>query len=223
MSDDLASVRVSVAALLRVFLPDGQGLVLVDARDRAFGPLGGVIGHHPDAAAALATFDWTPDRPPGLFGVYDLRGVLPAAKLPAFRAWFDAGAGRESGLECLRRELAEEMVEAGCEQLVGHLDGVGLVHALSVVEEPAPVAGKPYEQTRHFEIFDLDHERCERAARLQDELVALATDADVTTVVAATRDDVARGALGSTPIGTQTRHLISAARDDHDGTAVRMC
>src|SRR5207245_503250 len=42
----------------------------------------------------------------------DLRGYVPGGKLHLLASWFAGGQGRETGPECMRRELDEELREA---------------------------------------------------------------------------------------------------------------
>jgi hypothetical protein len=201
----LSTIRVSVAALLRVKADNQAHLVLVDTGGPVISPLGGALAYYPAAEPLLADLDWRPERERAGAGLVDLRGRLPARSFPAFVAWLNSGRDRESAEAGLRREVTEELHEAGHGALAGHVGTARLGHLRTVTEEPEPVAAG-FLQTRRFEIYDLladDHE----PAHLRDQLVALAADPAVPTVLAVSEADIASGRVGSARIGTQAAYL----------------
>lgn len=189
-----------MAALLRVSTWYGR-LVLVNTGKRMFGPLGGAFMHVPGTEHVLAGMDWQADT---LLGA-DLRGVLPQDSLREFRAWFDSGDGRESGADCLRRELAEEFVETGLDHLVDLLDGVGFVHLLTVTTPLHDNDGR--RETRTFELYDLDS--MPRSRALRNELVNLAGDPLTSKIITVTRSQVRRGRVDGVLIGSQSRYIAA--------------
>jgi hypothetical protein len=206
-----ASVRVSVATLLRVRTGD-QRLVLVDTGGAVIGPFGGALAYHRAAGPLLDGLGWRPEREPA-GPLVDLRGVLPARSFPAFVAWFEGGRDRESGEQGLRREVVEELDEAGLHAVAGLVAGAELAHVRTVTEEPALLAARGMVQTRRLEVYDL------LAGALADRLVALAADPGVATVLAVSEADIAAGRVGSARIGTQAAYL-AAEFTDRPGVSV---
>ena len=199
------AVRVSVAALLRVPV-DEHRLILLDTGGKVVGPPGGGLAYYPAARDLLADLGWHPERAAAADGRTDLRGQLPERSLRAFLGWLGREQDRESGQQCLLRELAEELAEAGRPELVEYVPSIELAHVGTYVELPAPVAGKPYAQTRHLVVYEL---LPTGGTELRDRLVALATDPAAPTVIAAGRLDIACGRTGSARIGTQAAYLAT--------------
>lgn len=203
----MSTIRVSVAALLRVRADDQAHLVLVDTGGPVIGPLGGALAYYPAAEPLLADLDWCPERELRGAGLVDLRGRLPVRSFPAFVAWLNSERDRENAEAGLRREIIEELHEAGHGALAEHVAAARLAHLRTVTEEPEPVAAG-FLQTRRFEIYDLlagDDE--DEPHRLRDQLVALAADPAVPTVLAVSAADIAAGRVGSARIGTQAAYL----------------
>lgn len=194
-------VRVSVAALLRVRLTDGR-LVLLDTGGPVLGPLGGALVYYSSAAELLGGLGWLPDREPDTQGRVDLRGRLPGRSLPAFLAWLETGQHRETAVQGLRREIGEELAEAGHAELVDDVPSAELTYLGTRVEGPAPVAGDGYDlQLRRFDVFEL------APGCLHDRLSDLATDPWVSTVVPVSPLDIARGWHADARIGSQAAYL----------------
>lgn len=194
-------VRVSVAALLRVRLADGR-LVLLDTGGPVLGPPGGALAYYWEAGGLLAELGWCPERQPDTQGRIDLRGRLPGRSLPAFLAWLETGQHRETAEQGMRREIGEELAEAGHAELVDDVPGAGLTGLGTRVEGPAPVAGDGYDlQLRRFDVFEL------APGCLHDRLSDLATDPWVSTVVSVSLLDIARGRHDDARIGSQAAYL----------------
>jgi hypothetical protein len=217
----LSTIRVSIAALLRVRADNQAHLVLVDTGGPVIGPLGGALAYYPAAGPLLADLDWRPEREPDDAGLVDLRGRLPVRSFPAFVAWLNSERDRESAEAGLRREITEELHETGHGALAEHVATARLAHLRTVTEEPEPVAAG-FLQTRRFEIYDLLAGGREPAL-LRDQLVALTADPAVPTVLAVSEADIAAGRVGSARIGTQAAYLtdtitgrtgITVAADD---------
>jgi hypothetical protein len=199
------TIRVSVAALLRVRLADSR-VLLLDTGGPVIGPPGGAVAYRPAAADQLAALSWRPEREPAA-GQIDLRGVLPAGNLPAFLDWLAAGDGRESAEQAVRREAAEEMTEARHPDLADHVAGADLAYLGARIEPPTPATSTSYDLVmRQFEIFDLVP-----GGELHERLTALAADPAAPAVRAASTEDISRGRLGTARIGTQTAYLIEPA------------
>ncbi len=98
-------IRVSCASLCRIER-EGRFLLLLNQNRRSKGlyvlsPIGGALALFD--AGRMAEFDATFEDP----AARDLRLVMPASAIPAFRAWFSTREGRES---TPFRELREELV-----------------------------------------------------------------------------------------------------------------
>jgi len=188
------TLRVSFSALLRV--RDRGQIVLFrsPARPDAFSPPGGVFKYFEPAAPELERLGFHEERggPRGEGARFDLRGFVPYRARGRFCRWFAGAAFREDAAQCLRRELAEELAEVGFAGLTGRLRGLGLRPVGTSVEGPSPVPGKPYLQLRHFEILELIAAP-DRGIALHRELLELARDPAVDTVIGATAAEVVHG------------------------------
>lgn len=145
-------VRVSAAALLRLRALAGGQYVLAHMAG-GWSPFGGAIqmlGPVPVLDAA----GWKPESNGGQWG-RDARGTVPLQMLPVVHAYLATGAGadREAGEDCLRRELREEFAETGAQHLVDLVEGIRLQLSLTVIETPSTGGGSG--TWRYLEIFDL--------------------------------------------------------------------
>jgi hypothetical protein len=215
-------VRVSYAALLRIRDDDRHVLFGSGSRPGAFTPPGGVFKYFAPAADLLDRMRFQPDRWVERAGGMraDLRGVLPAQAIPEFRRWFASGAYREDAVECLHRELAEELAEVGFPELAGHAQSLRFTPLRTIVEGPRAAPGKPFKQLRRFEFHDL---LCtdQAAAELKRRLFELADDPAVTTIISVTATDIAHGRAGSALIAPHSAYLIGEQRTWPDLPAVR--
>jgi len=180
------SVRVSFAAVLRIL--DNDRIVLVESRSRpgAFAPPGGVLRHDgPDELPRL-----------GFAGDHEdhLRGFLPARSIDGFVRWFDSGAGREEGVACLRRSVAEVLADFGV---------AGQNLSFDRLSTEIECSGQ---ELRGFEFYDLVG-----TPPARDRILALAKDSRVHTVFTATAEDVARGHVGAAVIAPHAAYLTSRA------------
>jgi ADP-ribose pyrophosphatase YjhB (NUDIX family) len=121
-------VRVSMASLLRIQDDDRYILVHSPYRPDSYGPPGGVIKYHPAARPALDRLRFREELRVDQRMRSDLRGFLPGRALPGFVRWFDRQEDRESALECVRRELAEELAEIDHPELAVGIDRLHFTH-----------------------------------------------------------------------------------------------
>lgn len=212
-------VRVSYAALLRIRDDDRHVLFGSASRPGSFTPPGGVFKYFAPAADLLDRMRFQADqRVNGMRA--DLRGVLPAQSVPEFRRWFASGAYREDAVECLQRELDEELAEVGFPELAANVQSLRFAPLRTIVEGPRAAPGKPFKQSRRFEFHDL---LCtgQAAAELKRRLFELADDPAVTTIISAAASDIAHGRAGSALIAPHSAYLIGEQRTWPDLPAVR--
>lgn len=213
-------VRVSVAVLLRVQHDDLYVLAHSPLRPHTFGPFGGAVKYHPSARPRLDALGFQEEERTDERMRCDLRGFLKATALPAFARWLDAQRDRESAVECLRRELAEELGEVGHPELARGIAGTHFTRVRTVLDGPMAVPGKPYHQVRFFEVWDLDTTTAEAVA-LRDGLLALGRDPAVRGVVRVSADDIAHGRRGEDYVLPQSAFLTGGRRLHGDLPAPR--
>lgn len=146
-------IRVSFSALLA--LREGAEYLLVRNlhRKESFGPFGGVIKRKNDSSEVLNALEFRPQEiDKDMRG--DLRGFLPRKNIGRLLAWYRRNADREKYHECLRRELLEELREAGLKLSIP--DILVFRPVRTIKEGPYRVDGEGYLQYRIFEIYELD-------------------------------------------------------------------
>jgi hypothetical protein len=205
-------VRVSVAALLRVRDQDRYVLFHTPHTPGGFGPPGGVVKFHPDAEPLLDEWGFREHRRRDRRNVMDrdLRGIMPARRVPAFLRWLNTGENRESAAECLRRELVEELVEAGHPELVALVGPVQFQHVRTVVEGPLRVPGRSYRQLRRHEIYDLKPSPA--GDSLRRALITVGSTAGETKVLLASGQDILDGRSQEAIVGPQSAFLLGSRR-----------
>jgi hypothetical protein len=212
-----ALVRVSLSVLLRIRDGDRYVLFRSNTRPGAFGPPGGVIKYYPPAVRVLDQLGFNAERRATREDVMksDIRGLLPARSLGRFLRWFHTGAYREDAMECLRRELVEELTEIDLRQYVPDVANLTADHVRTVIEGPEPVTGQDYRQYRRFEIYDLRTTDA-TALRLADHLIDAGSSATMPTVLCASREDIAYGRLGDALIAPHAAFLVGSHRVHSD-------
>lgn len=215
-------VRVSFSALLRVTDDDRHVLFDSPKRPGCYGPPGGVIKIHPPAVRLLEAWGFQPERTStGAEKMKaDLRGTLPAGALRPFQAWFATGSYRETAAECLRRELREELSEVGLGALEPLTRSLSFTPVRTILEGPAPVAGKPCLQVRGFEVYDLAMLNPD-AVRLRARLIEAGGDESRAGVICANFGDITHGRLGRALIAPQSAFLAGQVRLAADLPPVR--
>jgi 8-oxo-dGTP pyrophosphatase MutT (NUDIX family) len=202
-------VRVSFAALLRVKDDDRYVLVKSNTRPGFYGPPGGVFKYHEAATATLDALGFREQRFESRRRHMraDLRGFVPARSTVGFVRWFERGEDRETATECLRRELAEELAEAGGHALVGAVETLTFRRVRTVIEGPRRVPRQTFRQLRRFEVYDLAVTD-EASARFRRQLMDLSDDPDAPTVLCATATEMATGWCGPSPISPHSGYLV---------------
>ncbi len=204
------TVRVSFSAVLRV--KDDDRYVLVGTTIPGFfGPPGGVVKFQGPVPALdqLGFHEQRADRHRADMRD-DLRGFVPARSLVGFVRWFATGSSRETGTECLRRELVEELVDDDGVPLL-HVPALSFALVRTAIEGPRCVVRQPYRQLRRVEVYDLVLDD-EPAARFRRQLLDLADDPDTPTVRCATRTEITTGWTGTTPIAPHAAYLFGGRK-----------
>ncbi|WP_242907417.1 SMODS-associated NUDIX domain-containing protein [Actinomadura terrae] len=216
------TVRVSFAALLKVKQDERHVLFRALNRPESYGPPGGVFKYFGPAGRFLEEMGFREDRIDTLAGVMkaDLRGFLPASSMRDFLSWFASGAYREDSVECLRRELAEELCEVGLDHLEPSAQRLAFSHLRTVVAGPDEVPGQPYSQLRRFEVYELTGADLATEA-FRRELSAAGADPDVPTVISATAGEIRYGRCGGAQISGQSAYLLGSQRYLADVPPVR--
>lgn len=215
-------VRVSFSVLLRI--RDNDRYVVFDSLTRpgSYGPPGGAIKYFPPATGILEQLGFQQEtrslraEPTG----FDLRGLVPARSARGFLHWFDTGAYREDPIECLRRELAEELVEVGLADLDVDPHALGFRPVRTVIEGPDVVPHRPFVQLRRFEVFELVAKETV-ALELVRALAAAGADPDFPGVVCADRAEIEHGRCGAALLGPHCAFLVGDQRLAPDLPAVR--
>jgi hypothetical protein len=215
-------LRVSVTALLRIKDDDGYILMQHPFRPDAYGPPGGVFKYTSAARTALDAVEFVEHRPAGREATMsrDLRGFVPARHGLGFMRWFDGGADRESGPECLHRELREELAEAGHPQLMPLAENLRFRKVRAVVDGPRPTPGKEYRTVRSFEVYDVVADTPE-ALQLVQNLLALGRDPGETAILLATAADIEEGRCERHLVSPQSAFLLGERRIHEDLPALR--
>jgi hypothetical protein len=206
-----------MSVLLRI--RDDHRLVLfhLPSRPGSFGPPGGVCKYFQPAACVLDEFGFQQERSrrrPDPTKA-DLRGFLPAPRLRHFLHWYISGAYRENAVECLTRELFEELDEIGLPHLSHGVHGTPFVHLHTVSEGPHDVPGRTYRQYRRFEVYDLVTADS-NAVWLLQELIAAGSEPSVPLVICVSRQHVVDGRQGSALIAPHAAFLLAHERVRQD-------
>jgi hypothetical protein len=206
-------VRVSAAALLRIYEDDGYILFSSRNRPGSYGPIGGVIKYRLASRNELERFGFREEtrRHPDMR--YDLRGFLPARSLARFVRWWRSGSGRENSTECLRRELTKAC--AGLPALAVPLDQLSFVPVRTALDGPLKVAAQAYRQFRLLEVCDLDL-GAPGAALLRQRLLDLAADPAWPQVIRVTIADIEYGRWKECYIQPQSAFLFGGRRLNAD-------
>lgn len=197
-------LRVSMSALLKIEADD-RYLLIRQGPHRPFelGPIGGVYKKLGSGVPTKLDFRHRrsddPDRDGDLSN--DLRGTIPAYRLPAFLKWFESRRGRES--DALHRELAEELLnDIGLDALPPGLVPLQTEFLYKVEEGPLAVRDDVPVYRRH-EIYRL-HGDIGR-------LLELAHQGGDLRLVSS--DEIRRGQTNDrTPIGDHTAYLLGQKR-----------
>jgi hypothetical protein len=213
---------VSFSVLLRI--RDNDRYVLFDSLSRpgSYGPPGGVVKYFPAAMGILEQLGFQQEtrslsaEPTGC----DLRGLVPVRSARHFLRWFDTGAYREDAVECLRRELAEELGEVGFTNLDVDSHALGFRPVRTVIEGPDTVPHRQFLQLRRFEIFELVA-RDTVALELVRTLAVVGADPAFPGVVCADRADIEHGRCGGALLAPHCAFLIGTRRLAPDLPAVR--
>lgn len=200
------SLRISMAAVLRV--SDGSRLLLIKNRQRpeSFGPLGGVIKFY--ASAKLEDrFEFQSQSKRSDLGD-DLRGFLPARNFYAFMKWFRSKQDRE--VESVTRELVEELREIYLDELANTIQSLPLSFVRHVHEGVQHVPGTHYYQFRYLEVYELNPTD-ENGRRLTQELFS-AVETNDHLLAVTHREIMRRRSRSGHLIGVHSGYLVGRKR-----------
>jgi hypothetical protein len=215
-------LRVSVAALLRVKDDDCYVLFHHPYRPNVYGPPGGVVKYTTTARRTLDALGFIEQRSATHQATMsqDLRGFLPARRGISFLRWYAKGEHRESGTDCMRRELHEELIEAGHPELVSLTGNLNLEVVRNVFEGPRLAGARRYRTVRMFDVYDIVEDSPE-AAELVRRLLALGRDEAETKIIAVSSVDIEEGRHGPYIIAPQSAFLLGTRRFSDDLPALR--
>lgn len=150
-------IRVSLAAFLIAKNDSRYALVELRSRPGSFGPFGGVFKVGDDSAGLSNNVEFSPQYrgecdADDLNG--DLRGYIDGRKLYSLVRWFEQGEGRESGIDCINRELKEELKEVSSRIQPPEFSSINLRRVRTVIEGPRYVSNRDYLQFHIFEIWE---------------------------------------------------------------------
>jgi SMODS-associated NUDIX domain len=152
--EPVGELRIAVSAIVRIEM-DGRFLLIRNThRPESFAPFGGVYKLLPAGRMMLDQFSF---RPQVLDADMknDLRGFISSRGIEGFRNWLARGDGREAPIECIRRELREELMEVKLDAgLVP--DDVSLHPVRTVTEGPEFIPALGCSQFRVFDVYELD-------------------------------------------------------------------
>ena len=148
-----AEIRIACSAILRIER-DGRYLLIRNMhRPETFAPLGGVYKYYKTARPQLDRFNFR-GQVVDADMQSDLRGFMPRSALESFRAWFEVGAEREAGNECMQRELGEELAEVGLPSALA-VPTLRFRLVRSVTEGPEYIPSLELDQFRRFDVYEL--------------------------------------------------------------------
>lgn len=200
------SLRISMAAVLRV--TDGKQLLLIKNRQRpeSFGPLGGVIKFYPSARLE-DKFEFQSQSKRADLGD-DLRGFLPARFFYGFMKWF--GSKREREVESVTRELVEELQEIDLPELAKIIQALPLSFVRRVHEGVQKVENSGYYQFRYIEVYELNPE--DENGRFLTQKLFDAAESNDHLLAVTPREIIRRRSMSGKLIGVHSSYLIRSKR-----------
>ncbi|WP_189333958.1 hypothetical protein [Actinoplanes ianthinogenes] len=216
LSPGARRVRVSMAALLRVKDEDCYVLFSHPYRPGVYGPPGGVVKYAEGARRTLDSVGFVEQRSAARQAAmrHDLRGFLPLRSVISFLRWYASGRDRESAVDCVRRELREELAEVGHPELVPLAGALTLTLVRGVFERP-PKYGRAERVVRRFDVYDVIPDDPD-AVELVNRLVALGRDPAEQQVIAVSSADIELGRHGPFLVAPQSAFLLGTRRFNAD-------
>jgi len=215
-----SNIRVSMAVLLRVQEGGKYLLFHTPFTPSTYGPPGGVVKFTDAARPSLDRLEFRDQVHPAFRRdmTRDLRGFIPGRSLPAFIRWFQSGHDRESSIDCLRRELREELQEIGQPDMIGYTASLKYRFVRSVRQGPKRVSGESYRQFRIIEVYDLETSTHEEE-QAKKRLLAAGRSSDRATL--ANSDEIRRGRCNELLIGAQACYLLGSKSLREDQPSLR--
>jgi 3',5'-cyclic AMP phosphodiesterase CpdA len=160
----IETIRVSMAALLRLDNDNKYLLVRSNHRPELFAPFGGVFKYRLEAITSLKDIGFVSEHCALNKRVdleqdldRDLRGYIARENLELFISWFNLQINREVSVDCLQRELCEELNQAKVpSNLIESASEYTFRHIRTVQDGPKPTPWG-YDIFRHFEIYEPDY------------------------------------------------------------------
>lgn len=168
-------VRISICSFLIIRVENRYCLIKSFHRPGEYGPVGGVIkydGRNHELNHQIE-FEQQYRGLPGTEELKDdLRGYVDGRNLYRFVRWFERGECRETAVECLNREIHEELSEVDAPFNAPQFTGKDFVKVRTIHEGPKRVPNHDYRQFHIFEVYDLSDS--ENAKELKAQLSAFA-------------------------------------------------
>jgi hypothetical protein len=218
-------VRVSFCAIVRIRADDHYVLFASPSRPGSYGPPGGIYKYKEDTGETrlneIGYHDEERPKPLRPDMIRDLRGFITLGKVRAFKRWFKSGHGRESGAECLHRELTEELAEVGAFELISDVDKLTFILFRSIKEGPHREPGPDHLHLRQFDVYDIAIDSNDTAPTFKRRLLELAEDPSHDRIIAVGARDIEHGRCDSGLIGGHSAFLIGTKRFHPTTPAIR--
>lgn len=153
-NEDLArnELRVSFSAFLRISRIGLYPLIESSRRPMDFGPFGGVYKFRDNARVDFDSWFFNPEE---TREENDLSGFIPAYNLRKIVDWFCSGKDRETAVECLTRELNEELEEIGLPELKPKIANLKFRPVRTTWHKPKQVPDQSFHVFRIVDVMTL--------------------------------------------------------------------
>lgn len=217
------TIRVSIAALVRLE-KDGRYLLIRNLhRPEMFAPFGGVFKYSVEAITFLKDLGYQLERPyrrdlqSDVEG--DLRGYISRVNFSRFVGWFSQQTDREDASTCLRRELFEELTHAKAPPDVIAATGEYTFKLIRSVDEGPRLTLQEYKSYRHIEMYEPDYADEQHGGRNREITNSLFRLADFGHPHLLVVDKPALARLrfeSGQPLAGTVDYFFSAVRRDHE-------
>jgi hypothetical protein len=219
----IETVRISMAALLRLE-KNGRYLLIRNLhRPEMFAPFGGVFKYGVHAITYLKDLGYQLERPfrrdldSDVEG--DLRGYISRVNFPRFIEWFNNQADREDASTCLRRELAEELTQIKAPPETVAPTSEYTFKLLRTVDEGPKMTLNEFKSYRHIEVYEPDYtseEHGNRNRKITDLLFHLAELGHPKLLLVDMPAMARLRAENGEPLAGTVDYFLGAVRRDHE-------